>query len=113
MMIEWEDKVRTPASWSSRMAIAALIFLNIIAWLPTSVWPHGGGTDANGCHNDRKNGGRHCHGGSSTPPAGTSGSPVYYPNCAAVRAAGAAPLYRGQPGYGLHLDGDGDGKACE
>ena len=24
---------------------------------------------------------------------------VYYPNCDAARAAGAAPLYRGQPGY--------------
>ncbi|HVI30587.1 thermonuclease family protein [Phenylobacterium sp.] len=34
-------------------------------------------------------------------------------NCAAARAAGAAPLYRGQPGYGAHMDGDGDGVACE
>lgn len=24
---------------------------------------HGGRTDASGCHNDRKNGGYHCHGG--------------------------------------------------
>lgn len=22
---------------------------------------HSGGTDRNGCHNDNKNGGRHCH----------------------------------------------------
>ncbi|MGH3723923.1 MAG: excalibur calcium-binding domain-containing protein [Mycobacterium sp.] len=36
-----------------------------------------------------------------------------YPNCAAVRAAGAAPLYRGQPGYSSKLDRDGDGVACE
>lgn len=34
-------------------------------------------------------------------------------NCAAARAAGAAPLYRGRPGYGSHLDADGDGVACE
>lgn len=34
-------------------------------------------------------------------------------NCAAARAAGAAPLRRGQPGYGIHMDGDGDGIACE
>lgn len=34
-------------------------------------------------------------------------------NCAAARAAGAAPLYRGRPGYGAHMDGDGDGVACE
>jgi hypothetical protein len=30
-----------------------------------------------------------------------------------VRAAGAAPLYRGQPGYSSKLDRDGDGVACE
>lgn len=34
-------------------------------------------------------------------------------NCAQARAAGAAPLYRGQPGYGPHMDGDNDGIACE
>ncbi|KIL73734.1 excalibur calcium-binding domain-containing protein [Bacillus badius] len=38
---------------------------------------------------------------------------VYYKNCAAVRAAGAAPIYRGDPGYGSHLDREGDGVACE
>jgi endonuclease YncB( thermonuclease family) len=32
---------------------------------------------------------------------------VYYANCDAVRAAGAAPIYAGQPGYGRHLDRDG------
>ena len=42
-----------------------------------------------------------------------SPSKVYYKNCAAVRAAGKAPLYRGQPGYAKHLDRDGDGIACE
>lgn len=38
---------------------------------------------------------------------------TYYKNCTAVRAAGAAPIYRGQPGYAPHLDRDGDGTACE
>ena len=38
---------------------------------------------------------------------------VYYRNCAEARAAGNTPLYRGQPGYGEHMDGDGDGVACE
>ncbi|WP_096459785.1 excalibur calcium-binding domain-containing protein [Corynebacterium suranareeae] len=37
----------------------------------------------------------------------------YYANCAAVRAAGAAPLYAGSPGYSSKLDRDGDGIACE
>lgn len=38
---------------------------------------------------------------------------VSYANCAAVRAAGAAPIHRGDPGYGSHLDRDGDGVGCE
>ncbi|MEO6886017.1 MAG: DUF1524 domain-containing protein [Jatrophihabitantaceae bacterium] len=38
---------------------------------------------------------------------------VYYANCAAVRAAGKAPLHRGQPGYRAGLDRDNDGVACE
>ena len=38
---------------------------------------------------------------------------VSYANCAAVRAAGAAPIYAGQPGYSSKLDRDGDGVACE
>jgi hypothetical protein len=44
------------------------------------------------------------------PPAGGS---VYYENCDAVRAARAAPVRRGQPGYASHLDREGDGLACE
>lgn len=38
---------------------------------------------------------------------------VVYRNCAEARAAGAAPLYAGQPGYSENMDGDGDGVACE
>jgi len=38
---------------------------------------------------------------------------AYYDNCAAARAAGAAPVYAGDPGYGSHLDRDGDGVGCE
>ncbi|MFD7018304.1 excalibur calcium-binding domain-containing protein [Streptomyces sp. NPDC059161] len=41
------------------------------------------------------------------------GDSVYYKNCAAARAAGVAPLHRGDPGYDSHLDRDGDGIACE
>lgn len=48
-------------------------------------------------------------GGSST----SGGGSTYYANCTAVRAAGAAPLHAGDPGYGRHLDRDGDGVACE
>jgi hypothetical protein len=38
---------------------------------------------------------------------------VFYANCTAVKAAGMAPLLRGQPGYAAKLDRDGDGIACE
>ncbi|WP_332317121.1 excalibur calcium-binding domain-containing protein [Verrucosispora sp. WMMA2121] len=38
---------------------------------------------------------------------------VYYANCSAVRAAGAAPIRKGEPGYSRKLDRDGDGIACE
>jgi hypothetical protein len=38
---------------------------------------------------------------------------AYYRNCSEARAAGAAPIYRGQPGYASHLDRDDDGIACE
>lgn len=37
----------------------------------------------------------------------------FYANCKAAKAAGAAPLYRGDPGYSEDLDRDGDGIACE
>jgi endonuclease YncB( thermonuclease family) len=38
---------------------------------------------------------------------------AYYPSCRAAWAAGAAPIYRGEPGYRVQLDGDRDGIACE
>jgi hypothetical protein len=45
------------------------------------------------------------------PPAAPAAA--YYANCAEARAAGAAPLHRGDPGYRSGLDRDGDGVACE
>jgi hypothetical protein len=36
---------------------------------------------------------------------------VYYSGCNEVRAAGLAPLYRGEPGYRPEMDGDDDGIA--
>ncbi|WP_320414914.1 GmrSD restriction endonuclease domain-containing protein [Kocuria sp. cx-116] len=46
------------------------------------------------------------------PAPGAQGE-AYFAKCADARAAGAAPLYAGQPGYRPGLDGDGDGVACE
>ncbi|RRQ25725.1 hypothetical protein DK926_21905 [Rhodococcus sp. Eu-32] len=47
------------------------------------------------------------------PVVAEAPSNVYYANCSAVRAAGAAPIYRGEAGYSSKLDRDGDGVACE
>lgn len=54
----------------------------------------------------------------SSPPQTTVARPpapvgASYANCTAARAAGAAPILRGQPGYRPALDRDGDGVACE
>ena len=46
------------------------------------------------------------------PKPGTAPT-IHYANCTAVRAAGAAPILRGEPGYSSALDRDGDGIACE
>jgi len=109
----------------------AIIWMALQACFVTPVLAHGGGLNAEGCHNDRKRGGYHCHRGAATSPNPTfvpadvpqrdnlqrggdlltpSGA---YRNCDAARAAGAAPVHRGEPGYGTHLDRDGDGIGCE
>lgn len=45
-------------------------------------------------------------------PLPSEASPSYE-DCGAARAAGVAPLHKGDPGYAPHLDRDGDGVACE
>lgn len=49
----------------------------------------------------------------AAPAAPAGGARVSYANCTAAREAGAAPVYRGEPGYGSHLDRDDDGVGCE
>lgn len=49
----------------------------------------------------------------TAPPAPTPAAPAPFRNCTAAREAGAAPVRRGEPGYGPHLDRDGDGVGCE
>lgn len=100
--------------------IAVMMVGSLLSVVVSFVWPsaaiaHPGGLAADGCHNDRKNGGRHCH---RTPPTQSrdrqsARTDVYYANCAAARAAGAAPVRSGDPGYARHLDRDGDGIGCE
>jgi type IV secretory pathway VirB10-like protein len=59
--------------------------------------------------------GSNAAGSATTGGAATGAAPAgaYYANCTAARAAGAAPLLRGEPGYRAALDRDGDGSACE
>lgn len=88
----------------------------ILLGAPFVTMAHGGRTNAQGCHNQRATGDYHCHGGSAptfSPPIRTPRSDSPYANCAAARAAGAAPVRRGDAGYGAHLDRDGDGVGCE
>ena len=47
------------------------------------------------------------------PPAAPAAPDVPFRNCTEAREAGAAPVHRGDPGYGPHLDRDGDGIGCE
>ncbi len=102
--------------------------VTVLGWSGVAA-AHGGGLNAQGCHNDRRNGGYHCHRSpvavaapprrqSFGPGSGTGFESEYsgggsYANCSAARAAGAAPVRRGDPGYGAHLDRDGDGVGCE
>lgn len=50
---------------------------------------------------------------SSVQPTEENEPHIYYANCSEAKAAGAAPIRRGEPGYAAHLDRDGDGVACE
>lgn len=71
---------------------------------------HGGGLNAAGCHNDRQRGDYHCHRGSAAGVPDTARATARSPSggvrtllggpfssCAAARAAGAAPVRRGDP----------------
>lgn len=95
---------------------------------PGTVHAHGGGLDRHGCHNDRKNGGYHCHRAAAAAPVPSLAprpaplparaappSPAHhvFRNCSEAREAGAAPVHRGDPGYGPHLNRDNDGVGCE
>jgi len=105
--------------------------LAAVLGLAAGVQAHPGGLNAEGCHNNRKTGDYHCH-RSPAPPrptansqasplmgepakqgAGTTARTRAFRNCDEARAAGAAPVRRGDPGYGPHLDRDNDGVGCE
>lgn len=108
------DTCEPMGSWTKTLLGASALAFILVAGTATA-YAHGGRTDANGCHKNSKTGKRHCHGSKkpATSTQRTTSGNVYYANCTAARAAGAAPIRRGEPGYGRHLDRDGDGVACE
>lgn len=110
------------------MATPRAVLFGAFVLVSEAASAHGGGLNAEGCHNDRKHGGYHCHRGPASRPPANSFAPrhvpsqrlthdptdsIYFANCNAARAAGAAPVRRGDPGYARHLDRDGDGVGCE
>ena len=50
-----------PLSWPRWIALAGLALAASLS--TTQVWPHGGGVDYRGCHNDSSKGEYHCHRG--------------------------------------------------
>lgn len=120
-----EASALSPDGVSMPMALTAIAMCFV-----SDVSAHGGGFNAEGCRHDRKRGGDQCHrgGGASLrsdaastnrlaplriAPVRVPGDPGVFANCAAARAAGAAPVRGGEPGYGPHLDRDRDGVGCE
>jgi uncharacterized protein DUF1524/excalibur calcium-binding domain-containing protein len=89
---------RRYGAWVTRAERDAM--RRVLAKCPATPLPAGGGV--------------HVPTASPTPSAPASSAHVYA-NCAAVRAAGVAPLRRGTPAYEANqrLDRDKDGLACE
>lgn len=106
-------RMRAP---SSLLLLLSMCLAGGLAGVPSKAHP--GGLNSEGCHNNRNTGGYHCHRGSASSPARaiqavSSNGRCEFANCSQARAAGAAPVRRGGPGYGQHLDRDNDGVGCE
>ena len=106
--------------------IFAIIALAAGLGAASTACAHGGGLNKDGCHTNRKTGEYPCHRGGAAARAShaqplqqdfhatpVSASGRVFANCTEARAAGAAPVRRGDPGYGPHLDRDNDGVGCE
>lgn len=111
------------------MRVFGYVILTGVLAMPA--FAHGSGLNAQGCHTNRKTGDYHCHRAQSSQPAtrprsdqsssarqnfnqpATEANRTSFRNCAEARAAGAAPVRRGDAGYGSHLDRDNDGIGCE
>ncbi|MFF9910160.1 excalibur calcium-binding domain-containing protein [Streptomyces sp. NPDC013457] len=112
-----------PTPTRTKKVAPPVIYPNCDAARAAGAAPVRRGDAGYGSHLDRDGDGVGCEpysggsGGSGGSTGGSSsgggGSSTYYANCSAARDAGAAPVRRGDPGYGRHLDRDGDGVGCE
>jgi len=108
MLKEWSDRVpeRPRSRVKEGLAMTAfLIFAALILF--AIVYPAFSATPRQR-HTERPRPHRGHARAASVVAAGDS-----YRSCADARAAGAAPIRRGQPGYSRKLDRDNDGVACE
>ena len=54
-----------------------IIFIILFTFISNQIFSHGGGLNAQGCHNERKTGGYHCHRGSSSSSSSSATLPSY------------------------------------
>ncbi len=105
----------------NRSVIAAICFLVV---LPVVTFAHSGGTDAKGCHTNKKTGEYHCHTPKKAPVrAPAKAAPKKFvggfvdKDCKDFRTQREAQdffIREGGPTSDPHrLDADKDGKACE
>lgn len=103
--MEAASEGRTLATWSAS-AVLTGIFFALVLTLSGEANAHGGGLNSEGCHNDRRNGGYHCHrGGASSRSSRDRLQPVQ-PRALASTPTGNADLVRAAQTLLNHLGCD-------
>jgi hypothetical protein len=119
-LIDWINKAGKSRALISYIAFCFFVFSCLFFLLSFNAFAHPGGLNSSGCHNNLKTGDYHCH--RFAEPSNLAVNPeqqnlnsrsIYFKNCTEARALGFSPIRKGEPGYGLHLDRDRDGVACE
>ena len=101
-----------------RMFVVLLLIVAATAPAEAPSPAYGSHEERTGCHTLPRSGIYHCHGDgrasrSRFKPVGLLATRIgAFRSCSEARAAGADPVRKGDPGYGRHLDPDGDGVAC-